>query len=121
MMVTLQDNYRRQAQLAAQEADTIPRKKRQAPITTGHAAVAGGLRGHSMGDGYPLTVIGKGDGFALFNLLTGEEGPVRPTYDGARFWRELETEACPEACPRRNAHNLCDACTWWTSARVDGQ
>jgi hypothetical protein len=72
-----------------------------------------------MGDTYPLTVIGKGDGFALFNLLTGEEGPVRPTYDGARFWRELETEPCPEACPRTARSAACSTCTWWTSDRVD--
>ena len=83
--------------------------------------MAGGLRGHSMGDTYPLTVIGKGDGFALFNLLTGEEGPVRDTYDGARFWRQLETQPCPRECPRNHGETLCGRCQWWTSARVDGQ
>lgn len=88
--------------------------------TTGHSAVAGGLRGHSLGDTYPLVVIGKGDGWALFNLLTGEEGPTRPTYDGARFWRELETQPCPDECPRKFTGALCGPCKWWTSARVDG-
>ena len=52
--------------------------------TVGHSSEQGGLRRHSMGPDYPEVVIGKGDGFALLNVLTGEEGPVRATYDEAR-------------------------------------
>lgn len=82
--------------------------------TTGHSAVAGGLRGHSMGDTYPLTVIGLGDGFARYNLLTGETGPARPTYDEALFWEEL-SQACPPACPRTARQVACPTCSWFTA------
>ena len=82
--------------------------------TTGHSTVAGGLRGHSMGDTYPLTVIGLGNGYASYNLLTGETGPVRPTYNAALFWKELD-EACPRACPRTVTRSICHACTWFTA------
>lgn len=51
--------------------------------TAGHCE-QGGLRGHSMGGGYPETVIGVGDGYAAFNTLTGDLGPVRGTYSEAR-------------------------------------
>lgn len=52
--------------------------------TTGHCE-QGGLRGHSKGPDYPLLVIGKGDGFALLNVLTGKESPVRATYNEAKL------------------------------------
>jgi hypothetical protein len=86
--------------------------------TCGHSAIAGGLRGHSMGDTYPLTVIGKGDGFALLNLLTGEEGPVRPTYMEALKHRELN-EPCPPDCPRIN--RLCAWCDYHLGPRPESQ
>lgn len=87
--------------------------------TSGHSAVAGGLRGHSLGDTYPETVIGKGDGFALLNLLTGEEGPTRATYDEARFHRELN-QPCPRECPKLAAADVtCHTCGYWTSAHID--
>jgi len=86
--------------------------------TKGHSAQQGGLRGHSMGDTYPLIVIGKGKGYALMNLLTGEEGPTRPTYDGARFWKELN-QPCPAECPRASRAVVCSPCAWWSTARVD--
>ena len=86
--------------------------------TKGHSAAQGGLRGHSMGDAYPETVIGLGDGFAKYNLLTGETGSVRATYNEALFWKELN-EACPSACPRASAHSLCRTCTWFTAKNLD--
>ena len=82
--------------------------------TKGHSAAQGGLRGHSMGDSYPETVIGLGDGFAKYNLLTGETGPVRPTYDAALFWEELD-QACPTACPRASRPAVCSPCEWFTA------
>lgn len=86
-------------------------------ITTGHAAVAGGLRGHSLGAEYPLTVIGKGDGFVLFNVLTGEElSPVRRTYAEALKHRELN-QPCPSDCPRLN--RLCSWCDYHLGPRPD--
>jgi hypothetical protein len=85
--------------------------------TAGHSTAQGGLRGHSMGGGYPETVIGIGDGFALFNTLTGDTGPVRATYDEARFYRELD-QPCPGDCPRVRG-TLCHSCDWFTSARPD--
>lgn len=81
--------------------------------TKGHSAAQGGLRGHSIGDTFPDTVIGVGDGFAKYNLLTGETGPVRPTYDAALFWEEMQ-QPCPVACPKA-AHYRCSECDWFTA------
>ena len=85
--------------------------------TSGHCE-QGGLRGHSRGPDYPMVVIGKGDGWVLLNVLTGEEGPVRATYDEARFHAELD-QACPASCQRTKRAALCQCCEWWTSARAD--
>lgn len=50
----------------------------------GHAAVAPGLRGHSLSAEYPITVIGKGESYVLFNVLTSEElSPACPSYADA--------------------------------------
>ena len=86
--------------------------------TKGHSAAQGGLRGHSMGDAYPEIVIGKGDGFAKYNLLTGETGPARPTYDAALFWEEMN-QPCPAACPRAQRQVACATCDWFTSENRD--
>ena len=45
--------------------------------TLGHSSVQGGLRGHSIGQDYPITVsykgiIGKGH-WLVWNVLTGKE------------------------------------------------
>lgn len=48
--------------------------------TKGHSAAQGGLRAHSMGDTYPWLVIGLNEGYALLNVLTGEQGPEQETY-----------------------------------------
>lgn len=82
--------------------------------TKGHSAAQGGLRGHSIGDTFPETVIGIGAGFAKYNLLTGETGPVRPTYDSALFWEEL-TQPCPPACPKARRAIACHECDWFTA------
>ena len=82
--------------------------------TKGHSAAQGGLRGHSIGDTFPDTVIGVGDGFAKYNLLTGETGPVRKTYDEALFWKELD-QPCPTACPRTKRATACAVCDWFTA------
>ena len=86
--------------------------------TKGHSAAQGGLRGHSIGDTYPETVIGMGDGYAKYNLLTGETGPTCPTYDAALFWKELD-QACPAACPRASRPVGCSPCTWFTAENLD--
>lgn len=60
----------------------------------GHREDQGGLRGHSIGDDYPFSVVGIGlDGWRVQNLLTGEEFE---TYEG------------PGACERAHdrAHEL---------------
>lgn len=59
--------------------------------TKGHARAQPGLRGHSIGGGYPEIVIGVGSGWATFNTLTGDVGPVRGTYAEACRWRDDET------------------------------
>lgn len=85
--------------------------------TTGHSAVAGGLRGHSLGAEYPLTVIGKGDGYVLFNVLTGQElSPVRATYVEALKHNELQ-QPCPSDCPRLN--HLCSWCDYHLGPRPE--
>ena len=81
--------------------------------TKGHSAAQGGLRGHSMGDAYPEIVIGLGEGFAKYNVLTGETGPVRKTYNEALFWKELD-QPCPVACPRAQRQVACATCDWFT-------
>ena len=60
----------------------------------GHSEWQGGLRGHSIGDDYPFSVVGIGlDGWRVQNLMTGEEFE---TYEG------------PGACERAHdkAHEL---------------
>lgn len=54
--------------------------------TSGHAATAPGLRGHSIGTDYPYTVIRYGNGdFAAKNCRTGAVGPRRRNYHTARI------------------------------------
>lgn len=55
--------------------------------TRGHLAASGGLRGHSIGDLYPWSVVGIGyEGWQAFNCETGEYfGPIT-TYDHAERW-----------------------------------
>lgn len=47
-------------------------------VTKGHLAASGGLRGHSIGDTYPWSVVGIGyDGWQAHNLESGAvSGPV---------------------------------------------
>lgn len=85
--------------------------------TAGHCE-QGGLRGHSRGAGYPETVIGVGGGYAAFNTLTGDLGPVRATYDEARFYRS-RARPCPRDCPANKSARLCHTCGWWSTARID--
>lgn len=84
--------------------------------TAGHSSAQGGLRGHSIGGGYPELVIGIGGGYAAFNTLTGDAGPVRATYDEALFYRE-RAQPCPPECPKVNT--LCHKCEWFTVDRPD--
>ena len=54
--------------------------------TRGHAATAPGLRGHSIGDLYPYTVVAIGAypvQFAAMDLRTGRTGHLRGSYAAA--------------------------------------
>jgi len=52
--------------------------------TKGHNAQQAGLRGHSIGNTFPLTVIGFGDGdFAVLDCRTSNIGRRWPTYQAA--------------------------------------
>lgn len=53
--------------------------------TRGHSAVHPGLRGHSCGKNYPLTVIGIGRKFAVLDCRTGNETRPRLTYKEAEL------------------------------------
>ena len=53
--------------------------------TRGHSAVNPGLRGHSCGDNYPLTVIGVGRKFAVLDCRTGNESTPRLSYQEAEI------------------------------------
>lgn len=60
----------------------------------GHREDQGGLRGHSIGEDYPFSVVGRGlDGWQVQNLLTG---------------REYEVHTGPGACEaaHEQAHKL---------------
>ena len=48
--------------------------------TRGHRSDAPGLRGHSTGQDYPLTVIMVGSQWTVFHCGTGRTGHLRPTY-----------------------------------------
>lgn len=56
-----------------------------ANITKGHSAAHPGLRGHSCGDNYPLTVIAQGTRWAAFDCRTGNTGVLRLTYQEAEI------------------------------------
>lgn len=52
---------------------------------TGHCK-SGGLQQHSVGDLFPYTVIGTGDGrWCAFDTRTGNEGDKRLTYKEAEI------------------------------------
>jgi len=56
--------------------------------TKGHSAVNPGLRGHSCGENYPLTVIGQGapvTQYRVFNCSTGRVGTLRHSYREAEI------------------------------------
>lgn len=53
--------------------------------TKGHSAVNPGLRGHSCGDNYPLTVIGVGSKWCVLNCRSGSESELRLTYKEAEI------------------------------------
>lgn len=56
---------------------------------TGHGAKTGGLQGHSVGEWFPLTIIGKSIRGALywcvFDTRTGNEGTRRRSYQEAQL------------------------------------
>ena len=63
-------------------------------ITRGHSKAQGGLRGHSIGETYPITVSGKGDKWIIWNALSGkvyaEGGDCKAVHELAReFSRRL--------------------------------
>jgi len=41
--------------------------------TAGHVGTQGGLRGHSVGGMYPWGIVGIGDRWIAFNMVTGEK------------------------------------------------
>jgi len=56
--------------------------------TRGHSASNPGLRGHSCGENYPLTVIGQGaplTQYRVLNCRTGQEGKLRRSYKEAEI------------------------------------
>lgn len=53
--------------------------------TLGHSAMHPGLRGHSCGDNYPLTIIGIGRKFAVLDCRTGNESEPRLSYQEAEI------------------------------------
>lgn len=56
--------------------------------TRGHSAANPGLRGHSCGENYPLTVIGQGYPqvrYRVLNCRTGQEGELRRSYKEAEI------------------------------------
>lgn len=53
--------------------------------TKGHSAANPGLRGHSCGDNYPLTVINVGGMWRVLNCRTGQESYSRLTYKEAEI------------------------------------
>lgn len=58
--------------------------------TRGHSAANPGLRGHSCGSNYPLTVIakgiiGQGLQWLVLNCKTGEESNPRRSYNEAEI------------------------------------
>lgn len=58
-----------------------------------HAGV-GGLQSHSIGELYPWTIAGRGRNpvkWQAQNLLTGEKGPRRLTYEMAEYDVRLRT------------------------------
>lgn len=60
--------------------------KNAALVTRGHSAAAPGLRAHSIGDTYPLTVIAVGVSptqYQVFDCRTGNVGERRPSYQAA--------------------------------------
>ena len=53
--------------------------------TRGHLSASGGLRGHSVGQDYPWSIVGRGyEGWQAVNLETGQEYPIRDTYAEAQ-------------------------------------
>ena len=57
----------------------------QANQTKGHSAAHPGLRGHSCGGNYPLTVIMQGHKWVAFDCRTGNMGEPRLTYKEAEI------------------------------------
>lgn len=62
--------------------------------TRGHSAANPGLRGHSCGDNYPLTISGSPSGWRVFNCKTGVESrPFCSYQDAAKEMAWLRNQA----------------------------
>ena len=81
--------------------------------TAGHAATAGGLRGHSMGELYPVMIVGRANGYAVENALNGwRSSSVFPTAARAeRFAQSIKRllDSQPDALRYGLAFNDLDA------------
>lgn len=49
----------------------------------GHLINSGGLQGHSIGDHYPLIIIGRKVGYQAINAATDTEYDIHETYEAA--------------------------------------
>lgn len=71
--------------------------------TRGHSAANPGLRGHSCGDNYPLTITGSPTGWRVFHCKTGVESIPFSTYQEAFAFLGVAGN-CP-VCGTKNSAN----------------